>query len=259
MRTAYVDALPPEIRNYVWPDHTQLPETDGSFVKNFQEHPQSILLTTSIEPVLRRLHPDGNYCIGQDSGIYWNIEAVQTDTPVRGAESPDWFYVPDVPPLLDGRVRRSYVLWKEFIPPFIVIAFASGNGSEERDTTPYTGKFWIYEKFIRPAFYAIYLVRPGTVELYHLVDGQYREVEPDEHGHYPISPLGVKLGIWSGIYQNMQLPWLRWWDDQGNMLLCAEEREERERQQKEQAVQRVLRLEERLQLLGEEPDEMGQG
>ncbi|MBD2134709.1 Uma2 family endonuclease, partial [Sphaerospermopsis sp. FACHB-1094] len=27
------------------PDHTQLPESDGTFVKNFQEHPQSILLT----------------------------------------------------------------------------------------------------------------------------------------------------------------------------------------------------------------------
>ncbi|BAZ42717.1 hypothetical protein NIES4101_86870 [Calothrix sp. NIES-4101] len=25
-----------------FPDHTQLPESDGTFVKNFQEHPQSI-------------------------------------------------------------------------------------------------------------------------------------------------------------------------------------------------------------------------
>ncbi|MEB3355862.1 MAG: hypothetical protein VKK04_03995 [Synechococcales bacterium] len=48
------------------PDHTQLPETDGTFVfakraggKNFQEHPQSLLLTDSIRPVLDALHPDG--------------------------------------------------------------------------------------------------------------------------------------------------------------------------------------------------------
>jgi hypothetical protein len=61
------------------PDHTQLPESDGTFVfakrlpwsQNFQEHPQSILLTSSIRPVLEQLHPDGRYCIGQDSGIYW--------------------------------------------------------------------------------------------------------------------------------------------------------------------------------------------
>jgi hypothetical protein len=65
------------------PDHTQLPESDGTFVfaersagKNFQEHPQSILLTSSIRPVLEQLHPDGRYCIGQDSGIYWRLPPV---------------------------------------------------------------------------------------------------------------------------------------------------------------------------------------
>jgi hypothetical protein len=51
------------------PDRTQLPESDGSFVKNFQEHPQSLLLTSSICPALDALHPDGQYAIGQDSGI----------------------------------------------------------------------------------------------------------------------------------------------------------------------------------------------
>lgn len=53
-----------------FPDHTELPESDGTFVKNFQEHPQSILLTDSINPILQQLHPDGQYCIGQDCGIY---------------------------------------------------------------------------------------------------------------------------------------------------------------------------------------------
>ncbi|WP_375340279.1 hypothetical protein [Okeania sp. SIO1H4] len=33
-----IDLPPP------FPDHTQLPDEDGTFVKNFQEHPQSILL-----------------------------------------------------------------------------------------------------------------------------------------------------------------------------------------------------------------------
>lgn len=73
------------------PDHTQLPESDGTFIKNLQEHPQSLLLTDSIEPILQKLHPDGQYCIGQDSGIYWRM----TEPPERGAEAPDWFYVPN--------------------------------------------------------------------------------------------------------------------------------------------------------------------
>ncbi|ERT09124.1 hypothetical protein M595_0825 [Lyngbya aestuarii BL J] len=49
------------------PDHTQLPESDGTFVKNFQEHPQSILLTDSIRSTLDQLHSDGRYAIGHSS------------------------------------------------------------------------------------------------------------------------------------------------------------------------------------------------
>ena len=66
--------LPP-----AFPDYTQLPDEDGTFVKNFQEHPQSIILTDAIGPVVERLHPDGQYAIGQDCGIYWR----ETDPPVR--------------------------------------------------------------------------------------------------------------------------------------------------------------------------------
>ena len=54
-----------------FPDHTELPDEDGTFVKNFQEHPQSILLTDSIGPILQQRHPDGYYAIGQDSGIFY--------------------------------------------------------------------------------------------------------------------------------------------------------------------------------------------
>ena len=44
-----------------WPDHTQLPDSDDNFVKNFQEHPQSVILTTSINPLLDKIHPDKDY------------------------------------------------------------------------------------------------------------------------------------------------------------------------------------------------------
>ena len=48
------------------PTDKDLPESDGKIVENFQEHPQSILLTDSIMPVLNRIHPGGDYCIGQN-------------------------------------------------------------------------------------------------------------------------------------------------------------------------------------------------
>lgn len=188
------------------PDHTQLPESDGTFVKNLQEHPQSLLLIDSIEPILQKLHPDGQYCIGQDSGIYWRM----TEPPERGAEAPDWFYVPNVPPTLNRQVRRYYVLWQEYVAPLIVLEFVSGDGSQERDKTPITGKFWVYEQAIRVPFYGIYEVKKASVQVYQLLRGEYQLIPANEHGHYPIEPMGVELGIWQGRYQNLELPWLRW-------------------------------------------------
>lgn len=232
------------------PNHTQLPESDGTFVKNFQEHPQSNLLTNSIRGVLNKLHPDGQYCIGQDCGIYWRL----TEPPEKGAEAPDWFYVGNVPPLLNGNVRRSYVLWQEIIAPLIVIEFVSGDGSEERDNTPPSpedkvGKFWVYEQAIRVPFYGIYEVKKAAVEVYHLVDGRYEKLPANERGNYPIAPMGVELGIWQGRYENMELPWLRWWDSEGNLLLTGDELVDRERQ-------RADRLAQRLRELGVNPDEV---
>ncbi|WP_448562567.1 Uma2 family endonuclease [Trichothermofontia sp.] len=217
------------------PDHTQLPESDGTFVKNFQEHPQSLLLTDSLTPTLQHLHPDGQYCIGQDCGIYWRL----TDPPEKGAVAPDWFYVPQVPPTLNGQLRRSYVMWQEIVAPLIVLEFVSGDGQEERDTTPYAGKFWVYEQAIRVPFYGIYEVTKASVVVYHLIDGHYQLLTTNDRGHYPIPLLGVELGIWQGKYQNVTLPWLRWWDEQGHLLLTGQERADQERQRAEQEAQRA--------------------
>jgi len=241
--------IDPSIDPVVLPDHTQLPESDGTFVKNFQEHPQSILLTDSIEPILQKHHPDGQYAIGQDSGIYWRI----TEPPEKGAEAPDWFYVPNVPPVLNGIPRRSYVLWQEFIAPLIILEFVSGNGAEERDKTPWTGKFFIYEQVIRPAFYGIYEVKHARVEFYKFVGNQFELLTPNDRGHYPIAPLGIEIGIWQGLYQNMELPWLRWWDDQGNLLLAGSERAALESQRADLETQRADRLLAQLRAAGIEP------
>lgn len=243
-----LDILPP-----TFPDHTQLPESDGTLVKNFQELPQSILLTDSITSVLERLHPDGQYAIGQDCGIYWR----ETDPPEKGAEAPDWFYVPGVPPRLDGQIRRSYVLWREFITPVIALEFASGDGSEERDYTPLSrtsqkeakrpGKFWVYEQIMRIPYYGIYEVINEKLEVYHLADTTYQKMLPNERGHYPILPMQVELGLWRGSYQNQpEELWLRWWDLDGNLLLIGHEQAELERQRLELERQKRQRLAEKL-------------
>jgi Uma2 family endonuclease len=248
------------------PDHNQLPESDGTFVKNFQEHPQSVLLTSSISPTLDRLHPDKQYAIGQDCGIYWRL----TEPAERGAEAPDWFYVPNVSPLLNGQRRRSYVMWKEIIVPLIAIEFVSGNGAEERDrTSPFpgddtkAGKFWVYEQAIRIPFYAIYEVEKASVEVFQLVGNRYQRCTANDRGRYSIPDLGVELGIWQGEYMNQNLPWLRWWNSSGQLLPTGEERAELEKSRAELEKSRAEleksradRLAARLRELGIDPDEV---
>ncbi|MBD2135809.1 Uma2 family endonuclease, partial [Sphaerospermopsis sp. FACHB-1094] len=71
----------------------------------------------------------------------------------------------------------------------------------------------------------------------------------------------VELGIWQSEYQNVDLPWLRWWDLDGNLLLSGEERAEQEYQRAEQERQKAEqerlkneRLIAQLRALGVEPE-----
>ncbi|MEZ4866712.1 MAG: Uma2 family endonuclease [Caldilineaceae bacterium] len=234
------------------PDHTELPEEDGTFVKNFQEHPQSILITESLWPILQKLHPDRQYIVGQDNGIYWRL----TDPYLAGAVSPDWFYIPDVAPTLDGQMRRSYVMWYEPVSPFIVMEFVSETDGRERDTTPYEGRFWIYERVIRPIYYIIYKVDNAQVDVYHLIDGRFQPIRPNERKHFEIPQLGIEMGIWRGKYKNVNLPWLRAWNLEGNLLPTAEERAAQEAQRADQETERAERLAAKLRALGIDPDEV---
>jgi len=61
-----------------------------------------------IAPVLKKSHPDGGYCIIQNSGIYWRI----VEPAENGVEAPDCCYGTNLSPLLDREYRRFYVLWK---------------------------------------------------------------------------------------------------------------------------------------------------
>ncbi len=138
--------------------------------------------------------------------------------------------MPDVDPLLKGVMRRSYVLWQELVPPMVLLEYVSGDGREERDTTPWEGKFWIYEHVIRPAYYGIYEVNPGRVELFQHIRMGFQPVKANERGHLPIPELVVELGIWNGFFMNATLPWMRWFDDRGMPLPTGHELADEQRQ-----------------------------
>ena len=205
------------------PTHKDLPDKDGAFVRNTQEPYQSALLEESLQPVLRRLHPEGDYFIGMDTGLYWRI----IEPPLRGCKAPDWFLVRGAPHLLDGEMRRSYVLWQEHIAPLIILEYATDGTAQELDRTPWEGKFWVYEQMVHPPFYGIFEWDMGRLEMFHLTEGGLAPMPANEHGRYPIAPLGVELGVWRGRYSDFDVPWMRWWDAEGKLLPTRGEEAER--------------------------------
>ena len=233
------------------PKYEDLPETDGSIVENFQEHPQGLLLTDSIKPVLEKRFPDGLFCIGQDSGIYWRPIP---DEPLEGCKSPDWFLILGVPQNRDGQFRRSYVLWEETVAPLIVVEFVSKSGKEERDRTPMKGKFWVYEQGIRIPYYAIFDGFRGKLDVFETVEARYQAMKPNERGHFAIKPLGLELGLWLGSYIGSEATWLRWYDENGVLLPCGHERADAERQRADAIQLELDRLREIMRARGIDPD-----
>ncbi|WP_347239223.1 hypothetical protein [Dolichospermum sp. FACHB-1091] len=68
----------------------------------------------------------------------------------------------------------------------------------------------------------------------------------------------IRLGVWVGNYQGVTIPWLHWYDQNGNWILTSVEKErqkpELEKQKAEQERQKIERLIAQLKSLGVETD-----
>ncbi|MFM5987249.1 MAG: hypothetical protein ACKO9I_18350, partial [Sphaerospermopsis kisseleviana] len=92
-----------------------------------------------------------------------------------------------------------------------------------------------------------------------------RSTPLDANSRFWIPGLELGLGIWQGGYKNVQMPWLRWYDQNGNWVLTPAEQERekaeqerqrgnQERQRAEQERQKKEKLIAQLRALGVEPD-----
>ena len=62
---------------------------------------------------------------------------------------------------------------------------------------------------------------------------------PDSEGRHWFAEMGLFLGVWRGEKEGRTGYWLRWWDEEENLLLWGVERLEQERQRAEQERQRA--------------------
>ncbi len=179
-------------------------------------------------------------------------------------KAPDWAYIPHIT-VKRSEVVRSYTPRLQGEIPTLVLEFLSETEGGEysiKETYP-PGKYFYYEQILQVPNYGIFELETGILELYHLGENKRYQLESaNEESRYWIPEMQLFLGVWEGQRENRPGYWLRWWDEEGNLLFWSTERveqeqqrTEQERQRAEQEHQRAERLAAQLRAAGIEPAE----
>ncbi|MEH2318109.1 Uma2 family endonuclease [Nostoc sp.] len=164
-------------------------------------------------------------------------------------KAPDWAFIPKIN-VNREEIIRSYTPQLQGDIPVIVMEFISDTQETEYSvkTTYPPGKWFFYERILKVPNYIIFEPDSGSIEMYRLPSTeQYILQEPDENQRYWIAQMNLYIGVWQGTRENRIGKWLRWWDEQGNLLLWGGELAEQERQ-------RAERLAAQLRAAGIEPE-----
>ena len=141
-------------------------------------------------------------------------------------KAPDWAYIPAIRALRE-EVKRSYTPQLQGDIPVIVMEFLSDTEGGEYSIKPTypPGKWFFYERILQVPNYVIFTPDTGELEVYQLDDsGRYQLRDPDANNLYWIAQMNLFLGQWQGTRENRTGYWLRWWNENGELLLWGSER-----------------------------------
>lgn len=175
------------------------------------------------------------------------------------AKAPDWAFIPKIS-VSRQEIDRSYTPHLQGEIPAIVMEFISNTEGGEYSTKPTypPGKWFFYEEILQVPYYVIFNPHNGILEVYRINElGRYRLQTPDENGRFAIASLGLFLGVWQGMRDSRTGYWLRWWDEEGNLLLWALELAEEQCQRTEEQRQRAEEAESQLENLRQRLREAG--
>ncbi|PPT08811.1 Membrane GTPase LepA [Geitlerinema sp. FC II] len=144
-------------------------------------------------------------------------------------KAPDWAFVPNIRvPRSD--IARSYTPQLQGDIPVIVVEFLSDTDGKEYSSKPTypPGKWFFYEQVLKVPNYAIFNPETGNLELYRLdAAGNYQLQPANDNERHWIEEMQLFLGVWEGTRESRSGFWLRWWNEEDNLLLWSIERAER--------------------------------
>ena len=162
-----------------------------------------------------------------------------------------------------AKEHRSYFIWEFGKPPDVVIEVVSNKiGGED------TVKLDKYAR-MRISYYVIFdpahHLSAETLRIYRLEGHSYQRYNSTQ-----LEGIHLGLTMWEGVYSEMPMLWLRWMDEQGNLILTGKELAERAqaeaaraqaeteriKAEKLAAVQRAEQLASLLRQLGQDPDQI---
>jgi Uma2 family endonuclease len=242
------------------PPPTDLIFDDG---RPLESNRHRIAMNVLIRSVKHQL-PRQDYFIGGNMFIYYSARQARNQD-FRG---PDFFVVLGVDP---DPTRLGWVTWQEegrF--PDVIVEFLSASTAQVDKGI----KKDLYERVFKTRDYFIYdPFESASLQGWHLdLDQGYQAIAPDDRGWLWCQSLELWAGVWTGDIQGDATAWLRFFDNDGNLVLLPEEDAEQRaaiaeqqaeiaqqqaeiaRQRAETAEQRAERLAERLRELGVDPE-----
>lgn len=146
---------------------------------------------------------------------------------------PDFFYVKDSQ---RRPMRDRWIVWREGMryPNAIIELLSPSTKKKDRGK-----KKTIYETTFKTADYFLYDPKTKDLSGFHLVNGIYEPLTPNEHGWLWSEEMQLWLGVWQGKYRGNEAVWLRFYDKDGNLLPTIGEKAAQEQQRAEQEKQRA--------------------
>ena len=211
---------------------------DDTPVDAFSEKQQRLL----VETLYTGWAPPPNEEFPQGGRVFWGAANVGLFPVVKNpAIVPDVFLSLDVA-ATDWPKVRSYFFWEFGKAPDVVIEIVSNTKGGEL-----SGKKYDYAR-LRAPYYIVFdpqqWLKEDVLQVFELQGGKYERLDDAW-----LPEVGLGLTLWHGVYESKEDTYLRWRDQDGNLLPTGAERAERE-------AERAEKLAAKLRELGLNPDQI---